>query len=359
MPGLNFVYADVDGNIGWIAAARTPDSAEARRPAAGPRRRRLRVAGLPRRRATCRRASTRRPAGSRPPTTTSCPTATRTRSATSSPRRTASSASASGSRRRRSGRWRTSARSSTTTTSLPGLALAKLLKGVDLQGHEPGAVREAADATGTAGCRSIPRPGRSTRSGCTSLQQRVLRRRTCRRNSSPPVITLGGLPALLAALEKPDAHWFGEDPTAGRDQLLRETFAAAVEKLKKLPAAQQRRWGALHTATFRHPLATLDPAIAQGVQPRPVRAARRRQHAEQHALRRQVPADPRRDVPPPVRPGRLGPRAGDEHAGPVRPAGQPALRRPAPLWAKGEYFPLAYSRTKVEEVTRQRLVLKP
>ena len=30
-----------------------------------------------------------------------------------------------------------------------------------------------------------------------------------------------------------------------------------------------------------------------------------------------------------------------------------------PLWAKGEYFPLAYSRKKVESVARERLVLRP
>jgi len=29
------------------------------------------------------------------------------------------------------------------------------------------------------------------------------------------------------------------------------------------------------------------------------------------------------------------------------------------LWDKGEYFPLAYSRSKVEEVTRHRLKLLP
>ena len=30
-----------------------------------------------------------------------------------------------------------------------------------------------------------------------------------------------------------------------------------------------------------------------------------------------------------------------------------------PLWAKGEYFPLAYSRKMVESVTRHRLLLLP
>ena len=29
-----------------------------------------------------------------------------------------------------------------------------------------------------------------------------------------------------------------------------------------------------------------------------------------------------------------------------------------PLWQKGEYFPLAFSRTKVEKMTRHRLMLK-
>jgi len=43
-------------------------------------------------------------------------------------------------------------------------------------------------------------------------------------------------------------------------------------------------------------------------------------------------------------------------------AADPDARRTldlAPLWAKGEYFPLAFSRGKVEEVTANRLVLKP
>jgi penicillin amidase len=31
----------------------------------------------------------------------------------------------------------------------------------------------------------------------------------------------------------------------------------------------------------------------------------------------------------------------------------------APLWAKGEYFPLAYSRARVGAVARHRLTLRP
>ena len=39
--------------------------------------------------------------------------------------------------------------------------------------------------------------------------------------------------------------------------------------------------------------------------------------------------------------------------------GSPHYADLAPLWAKGRYFPLAFSRKKVEEVTQHRLVLKP
>ena len=39
--------------------------------------------------------------------------------------------------------------------------------------------------------------------------------------------------------------------------------------------------------------------------------------------------------------------------------GSPHYADLLPLWEKGEYFPLAFSRKKVDEVTRHRLVLKP
>jgi penicillin amidase len=39
--------------------------------------------------------------------------------------------------------------------------------------------------------------------------------------------------------------------------------------------------------------------------------------------------------------------------------GSPHYADLLPLWARGDYFPLAYSRRKVEEVARHRLMLKP
>ena len=39
--------------------------------------------------------------------------------------------------------------------------------------------------------------------------------------------------------------------------------------------------------------------------------------------------------------------------------GSPHYADLAPMWANGEYFPLAFSRKKVDEVTRHKLVLRP
>jgi penicillin amidase len=39
--------------------------------------------------------------------------------------------------------------------------------------------------------------------------------------------------------------------------------------------------------------------------------------------------------------------------------GSPHYTDLLPLWSEGTYFPLAYSRKKVEEATKNRLVLEP
>src|SRR5262249_48929014 len=82
----------------------------------------------------------------------------------------------------------------------------------------------------------------------------------------------GGVPVMLAALESPDARWFGEKPLEGRDRLLRTTFRSAVGKLKELLPGNENdwSWGRLHTTTFRHPLAVLGPAYAKALNLGPV-----------------------------------------------------------------------------------------
>jgi penicillin amidase len=172
---------------------------------------------------------------------------------------------------------------------------------------------------------------------------------------------LGGLPVMFAALEKPDKTWFGTDPQAERDRLVRNTFAVAVTKVKKLlgdnPATWS--WGKLHTVTFRHPLSHLGPAYAKafdlGLVPRGGDAqtpnnTRHDDHFQQvhGASYRQLLdlADWDRGLATSA-PGQSGQLASPHYADLM------------PLWAEGQYFPLAFSRKKVEDVTQHRLVLKP
>ena len=171
----------------------------------------------------------------------------------------------------------------------------------------------------------------------------------------------GGIEVLMNALVRPDENWFGPEPAKARDALLRTTFAAAVAKTKERLGADpaQWTWGALHTATFRHPLATLGPAYERafnrGPVPRPGDAMtlNNTRHDEKYqqvhgATYRQVfdlaDWDRGRATSAPGQSGQLG---------------SPHYDDLLPLWARGEYFPLAYSRAKVEEVTRHRLLLKP
>jgi penicillin amidase len=170
-----------------------------------------------------------------------------------------------------------------------------------------------------------------------------------------------GIPVMLAALEKPDKTWFGNDAQAQRDRLVRTTFAQAVDKVKKLlgndPA--EWSWGKLHTATLHHPLATLGPAYAKAFNLGPVprsgdaQTPNNTRHDDAFgqlhgASYRQLfdLADWDRGLATST-PGQSG-QLGSPHYGDL-----------LPRWAEGEYFPLAYSRAKVEQVTQNRLQLKP
>jgi len=74
--------------------------------------------------------------------------------------------------------------------------------------------------------------------------------------SSSEVISL---PVMLKALADADPRWFGKEAKSARDKLVIETFGRAVTQSKKLP----ERWGKLHTVTFRHPLAGVSAAHAR------------------------------------------------------------------------------------------------
>ncbi|MCE9530633.1 MAG: penicillin acylase family protein [Planctomycetes bacterium] len=171
--------------------------------------------------------------------------------------------------------------------------------------------------------------------------------------------TLSGLPVMLAALESADRHWFGPDSKNARDERLRTTFAAAVKKLQALPEAKQNRWGSLHGVTFHHGLANLDPILAKAFNvgpfertgdvntPNNTRYDDKFQQIHGASYRHLIDLDDWDRTIATSTPGQSG------------QPGSPHYADLAPLWAKGEYFPLLFSRKKIDDVTGHRLQLKP
>lgn len=163
-----------------------------------------------------------------------------------------------------------------------------------------------------------------------------------------------GIRTLVDALEKPDRFWFGSDPEAGRDRMLRETLTAAAARVRKRLGNESAKWewGALHRVTFRHPLGApfdLPPVAMPGDGHTPNAASHTRDFAMiSGASYRQVfdLADWDRGWATSA-PGQSGQPESEHYADLLL------------LWAKGDYFPLAFSRKKVEEVTRHRLQLLP
>jgi len=167
---------------------------------------------------------------------------------------------------------------------------------------------------------------------------------------------------MLDTLERP-APRFGSNAEQRRNQLLLSSLAAAWADLEKLqggdPAAWQ--WGKLQFSYFAHPLALLADAktrayINVGPFPRggstyTVNLSAYRAadflHTNGPSFRLVVDVgnwDNSRAV---NTPGQSGDPA------------SPHYRDLAPMWAKGEYFPLLYTRGAVEKETRQRFELVP
>lgn len=171
--------------------------------------------------------------------------------------------------------------------------------------------------------------------------------------------SLSGLPVLLAALEKPSRDWFGDDPTAKRDLLVKDTLTRAVVRLRRqFPDERDMRWGKVHTVTFRHPLAKVKPEYAEAFNLGPVERpgeANTPNNTRYDESFQQVHGATYRQLFDLADWDRgLATSAPGQSGQP----GSPHYADLLPLWAEGQYFPLAYSRAKVEEVTTHRLTLR-
>jgi penicillin amidase len=243
-------------------------------------------------------------------------------------------------------------------TSIPGQALARLVKAVDME--DP---RLDPYVKLLAGWDGLMAKG-SAAAPLYVLWLQELQDAFYRPQVPADLLELvrgAGLPALLAALEKADPAWFGQSARSERDRLVRTTFARAVRRAQGLLGADPTRWrwGTLHTAAFHHPLAGLDPAYAKAFNLGPVPRGGEAQtpnNTRYDARFRQVHgatyrhlfdlADWDRGLATSA-PGQSG-QPGSPHYGDL-----------LPLWAEGQYFPLAFSRARVNEVTQHRLRLSP
>jgi penicillin amidase len=165
---------------------------------------------------------------------------------------------------------------------------------------------------------------------------------------------------VMKLLGNPPKNLFGEDPGFARDALLTDALRSARIALKQSlgPDPSKWSWGNLHLIHFRHPLDQQSEAgelLNLAPLPRPgdeytVNATAFHDSWAQSggASYRQI----------------LDTGDWDQSVAINTPgqSGQPSSRHYAdlmPLWNAGRYFPLAYSRTAVEKVTINRLLLLP
>lgn len=234
------------------------------------------------------------------------------------------------------------------SVSLPARSLVKLLQDADVPADQEEAARVFAKWDGQL---SVDSPAGSL----YALWLKELTDEFCGRHIDKKYLktltSLSGLPVMIKALEEPDPRWLGNDATKARQKLLRESFAKAVAKWQKLPDDQRQRWGALHTVTFRHPAARafdVGPFERPGDGNSPNNTKYDDKFKQVHgATYRQLfdLADWDRGLATNA-PGQSG------------QPGSPHYDDLAPMWARGDYFPLAYSRKKVDEVAQNRLWLR-
>jgi penicillin G amidase len=169
------------------------------------------------------------------------------------------------------------------------------------------------------------------------------------------------LTKIIGWLEAPDGR-FGDNPTKGRDDVLARSLTEATADLtKKLgPEMTKWRWGqnAYHHAEIRHPLSALVPAdVREHLDVGPVPRS-----GDSYTVSATGSADNQTSG------GSLkiiADTADWDRSLALNNPGQsgdpasPHYRDLFELWSREQYFPIFYSRTKVESVTEDRLTLAP
>jgi penicillin G amidase len=160
------------------------------------------------------------------------------------------------------------------------------------------------------------------------------------------------VPTLIGLLTRPDSI-FGANPQAGRDSLVVLALDDAVRDLTARLGrnSAQWRWGALHYASFAHPLSRrFDlPPVRRGGDGNTINATSGPGY-------RQTSGASFREI--------IDFADWDNSVATSAPgqSGQPGSSfydNLLALWGEGKYFPLVYSRARVEQETVHVLMLMP
>ena len=164
---------------------------------------------------------------------------------------------------------------------------------------------------------------------------------------------------MLRSLKNPDRKTFGAAMTARRNEILLKSLSQALAELRERlgPEMRRWRWGDMHFAEFKHALSTDEATRAVFDIERVSRGG------DQSTVNMtgggnflQTSGASFREI--------LDLSDWDNSVAINVPgqSGQPTSPHYAdllPLWTAGEYFPMLFSRAKVEMYTRQRLTLEP
>jgi penicillin amidase len=167
---------------------------------------------------------------------------------------------------------------------------------------------------------------------------------------------------IVEYLEHPDQR-LGAHPQAARDELLLGSLAAAVAETKSFlgPDRTQWQWGKLSTVLFEHaltPLANESERAAMTIGPAPKDGDSNVTGVAEydHKRFRTIGVATLRTVTD----------VGDwDKSVAVNGAGQsgdwtsPHYRDLFPMWLKGQYFPLLYSRGAIERAAERKIMLEP
>lgn len=166
---------------------------------------------------------------------------------------------------------------------------------------------------------------------------------------------------VISWMQKPDKA-YGKDPVAGRNKILAQALDQAVADMQKKYGANLDawKWGDIHTTDFVHPLGgseatkalfAIDP-VHRGGDAFTVQAA---SSATETSTKQTSGASFMFVMDVKDWDNSTGLSVPGNSAQPLSPHYKDLI----PYWGEGKYFPLAFSRQKVEEVTAHRLLLQP